>query len=87
MPPHEKNPTVARIEAIEDPVERAVAAQTFITNGRATLRQVEAVRTRAIRQVRATDRGITIDELAARMKAGRHIVVDALRGQKEPSNS
>lgn len=34
-----------------------------------------------------TEQGITIDQLAARMKAGRHIVVDALRGQKETKAS
>lgn len=86
MPPHE-NPTVAKLEAIEDPIARAAAAQTFITNGRATLRLVEGVRNQAIRQARTVNRTVTIDQLASRMGAGRHIVVDALRGQKETPSS
>lgn len=83
----EKNPTVAKLEAIEDPVERAAAAQTFLTNGKDTIRQVERLRTQAIRQARTQPQALTIDQLAARMKAGRHIVVDALRGQKEAKAS
>lgn len=74
------NKTVANLEAIADPVERAAAAQTFLANGRETIRLVEALRDRAIREVQKRG-GITIDQLADRMKCGRHIVVDARRGQ------
>jgi hypothetical protein len=80
--PQPPNPTVAKLEAIEDPVERAAAAQTFLTNGRDTIRLVEALRDQAIREVQRKG-GITIDQLADRMKCGRHIVVDARRGQKK----
>lgn len=83
----EKNPTVAKLEAIADPVERAKACQTFLSNGKATIRQVEQLRTQAIRQARKQPQALTIDQLAARMDAGRHIVVDALRGQKEAQAS
>lgn len=83
----EKNPTVAKLEAIEDPVERAAACQTFLTNGKDTIRQVERLRTEAIRQARKQPGALTIDQLAGRLHAGRHIVVDALRGQKEATAS
>lgn len=77
-----ENPTVARIAAIEDPIERAAAAQTFLTNGRETIRQVEALRDEAIRQARHRG-GITIDELAGRLRTRRNIVVDACRKQEK----
>jgi hypothetical protein len=77
------NPTVAALEAITDPVERAAACQTFLVNGRATIGLVEKLRTTAIREARSQAQALTIDELADRMRAKRHIVVDALRGQKE----
>jgi ribosome-binding protein aMBF1 (putative translation factor) len=84
--PQPENPTVAKLEAIADPVARAAAAQEFLTNGRTTIRLVEQLRDRAIRQARSGG-GITIDQLAARIHAGRHIVVDACRGQKEQATS
>lgn len=77
-----ENSAVARIAAIEDPVERAAAAQTFLTNGRETIRNIEKLRDDAIRQVRRSG-GITIDQLARRIKVGRHIVIDACRGQQK----
>ncbi len=82
-----EDPVVVRLEAIQDPVERATAAQFFLTNGRQTLARVERLRDQAIRQARK-NQTITIDQLAARMKAGRHIVVDACREKKkEPVTS
>jgi hypothetical protein len=80
--PQPSNPTIAKLAAIKDPVERAAAAQTYLTDGRETIRMVEALRKQAIRDAYSTG-GITIDELADRLPAGRHVVVDALRGQKK----
>lgn len=82
-----ENETVARLAAISDPVARAAACQEFLTNGKATIRKVERLRTAAIRQARKQPEALTIDQLAARMHTGRHVVVDALRGQKEAQAS
>jgi GTP-sensing pleiotropic transcriptional regulator CodY len=75
------NPTVARIRGIPDPVARAAAAQTFIVNGRRTLRAVERVRDDAIREARQPGR-VTIDQLANQVGARRNVVVTALRNRE-----
>lgn len=73
-----ENAKVTQLRAVADPVERAAACQTFITNGRATLAAVEQLRDQAIRDARAAKAG-TVDSVAARIGARRNVVVDALR--------
>lgn len=77
-----ENGPVTRLRGIADPLERAAAAQTFIVNGRQTLRAAERVRDDAIRQAREISNG-TIDDLAGQIGARRNVVVDALRTPKD----
>jgi DNA-binding transcriptional regulator YiaG len=69
---------VAELRAIADPVQRAAACQTFITNGRETLRAVERLRDESIRTARV-DTELTVDALAAAVGVKRNVVVEALR--------
>lgn len=83
----EDNPTVTKLVAIADDVERARAAQRFLDNGRLTIRAVEKVRDEAIRAVRSKPGRPTVDQLAERIGAGRHIVIDATRHQEAVTKS
>lgn len=74
-----KHDVVTRLSAITDPVERAAAAHIFLINGRSTISAVEDLRDSAIREARSRPGRLTVDDLAARIGAGRHIVVDATR--------
>lgn len=69
---------MARIRAVEDPVERARLAQEFIVNGMRTLDAMRQVRDEGIREARLGRRG-TVDELAAEVRVKRNVVVDACR--------
>ncbi|MFJ8690306.1 hypothetical protein [Micromonospora wenchangensis] len=82
MPTSENTP-LAALRRVADPVERAAACQAFIVNGRATLALVQQERDDAIRAARAAGHpeARTIDGLAARVKARRNVIVDALRKQ------
>ena len=73
-----ENPRITELKAIGDPVERARACQTFIVNGRATLRAVEAVRNEAIRAAREATT-LTVDAIATAVEVRRNVVVEALR--------
>lgn len=75
-----ENPRVAELRSITDPAERAKACQTFIVNGRDTLRAVEQLRDDSIREARAQTPRPTIDELAKAAGVRRNVVVTALRG-------
>jgi len=77
-----ENPYLTSIRAVEDPLERAAQANQFITNGRLTLAAMQDVRDAAIRESRTTPAKPTIDDIAARIRAKRNIVVDALRGPR-----
>ncbi|GGM26958.1 hypothetical protein GCM10011608_09700 [Micromonospora sonchi] len=79
--PASENATIAALRRVADPVERAAACQAFITNGRETLRLVMLERDNAIRVARAAahPEARTIDGLAARVRAKRNVIVDALR--------
>jgi hypothetical protein len=79
--PTSENATITALLGVADPVERAAASQTFITNGRATIRQAQQVRDEAIREARVVQHpeARTIDGLAARIRAKRNVIVDALR--------
>jgi hypothetical protein len=79
--PSSENTNLQRLRAITDPTDRAAACQTFIVNGRETLRAVEHLRDESIREARKTGAG-TIDRIAAAVNVKRNIVVDALRGWK-----
>lgn len=82
--PTRENPRIAALRRVADPVDRAAACQEFIQNGRETIRAAQALRDEAIREARGSGHpdGQTIDGLAARIKAKRNVVVDALRGAK-----
>lgn len=73
-----ENPRIAELRAIADPLERAAAAQTFIVNGRATLKAAESLRNESIRAARGATR-LTVDQLAAKVQVRRNIIVEALR--------
>lgn len=73
-----ESPRVTELRAIADPVQRATACQTFIVNGRATLKAVEALRDESIRAAREATT-LTVDALAGRVDVRRNVVVEALR--------
>lgn len=73
-----ENPRITELRAIADPVERAAACQTFIVNGRATLKAAEAVRNDSLRAAREATT-LTVDAIAAAVKVRRNVVVEALR--------
>lgn len=77
--PEPENPKVKAVREIADPVRRAAAAQAFIKNGRLTIGAMEEVRDEALREARNPPRQDTIDQLAAKVGCGRHVVVDANR--------
>lgn len=77
-----ENEKIAALLRITNPVDRAAAAQRFIANGRATLRDAERVRDQAIREARQPGQG-TIDQLAEQIGTRRNVVVDALRTPKD----
>lgn len=72
-----------RIAAIEDPLQRAAAAQEFLTNGRRTLRLVQQIRDDGIREARRRMPGVTIYEIARAIPCRPNVVVDALRTPRE----
>ena len=69
---------VAELRSIADPVDRAAACQTFITNGRDTLKAVEVLRDESIRAARSGG-SLTVDALAKAVKVRRNVIIDALR--------
>lgn len=73
-----ESPRVAELRALPDPVDRAAACQAFLVNGRSTLAAVEVLRNESIRAARETT-VLTVDQLAARVKVKRNIIVEALR--------
>ncbi|QKW15357.1 hypothetical protein [Verrucosispora sp. NA02020] len=79
--PTSENATLTALRKVADPVERAAACQQFITNGRATIRAVQELRDVSIRDARKTAHpdASTIDGFAARIRAKRNVIVDALR--------
>jgi DNA-binding transcriptional regulator YiaG len=72
------NPRIAELRAIGDPVQRAAACQTFIVNGRATLKAAESLRDESIRAARKSTTS-TVDALASAINVKRNVVVQALR--------
>lgn len=75
---HTENPRITELRAITDPVVRAAACQTFIVNGRATLRAAEALRNESIRAAREAS-SLTVDGIATAVQVRRNVVVEALR--------
>lgn len=73
-----ESPRIAELRAIGDPLARAAACQTFIVNGRATLKAAEALRNESIRTARDATT-LTVDAIAAAVKVRRNVVVEALR--------
>ncbi|MEV2239500.1 hypothetical protein [Micromonospora sp. NPDC049891] len=79
--PTSENATLTALRKVADPVQRAAACHEFVTNGRETLRLVMLERDNAIRDARQGrhPEARTIDGLAARIRAKRNVIVDALR--------
>lgn len=78
--PTSENPKIQALRGIADPVERAASCQTFIANGRETLRSAQRLRGESIREARRRG-GLTVDELAQQIRVRRNVVVDALRSR------
>lgn len=85
--PARENATIVALRRVADPVERAAACQQFIQNGRETIKAAQQLRDEAIRDARTSGHtdARTVDGLAARIKAKRNVVVDALRGLGGPT--
>lgn len=79
MPSTVESPRIVELRAIADPLQRAAACQTFIVNGRATLKAAEALRNESIRAAREAT-PLTVDAIAGAVKVRRNVVVWALRG-------
>lgn len=73
-----QSPRAQQIAGITDDAERLTTAQQFLTNGRLTLREVQAIRDETIRHLRAA--GMTRKAIAD-LGVPESVVVDALRSR------
>lgn len=75
MPPTSSK--AVEIALIPDPITRARACTTFITNGRRTLDEVAAIRIDTLRELRAAR--YSRSQIALKTGTSINVVIDALR--------